>query len=150
MVKVTALNNITTMETTFMNFMIPEEMENYLAFYGYHFNKKLCDFAVSHMMRDDKTTGALKKITPITMEELKPLLEKNKVDVENNAVYDALYIANMVKADFLGSSVEDEAHLAKYVEDVICDADGYDGMVFNRFVADCYGSGKAIFWDMML
>lgn len=138
------------MENTFMHFMIPEDMENYLAFYGYHFNKKLCEFAVSRMMRDDKTTGALKPITPMSMNELHALLEKHKVEIDSNAHYDALYVANMVKADFFGSSIEDDEHLIKYVEDVLCDPDAYEGMVFNRFVADCYGSGKAIFWDMML
>lgn len=133
-----------------MNFMIPEEMENYLAFYGFHFNKKLYEFAVSNMKREDKATGALKNVTPMQMADLRTLLEKHKIKVDENEIYDALYLAAMVKADFLGSSIEDEDHLAKYIEDVICDADGYEGMVFNRFVADCYGSGKAIFWDLMV
>ena len=34
----------------------------------------------------------------------------------------------MAKADFLGSSIIDEVHLAKYIKDVCQDPDGYEGM----------------------
>ena len=130
-----------------MNYLIPEDMEQYLSYYGTHFNKSLCDFAVSRMMREDKATGLMKNITPITSEELKMMLEKYKVTIDNNEQYDALYLANMVKADFWGSAIEDEEHLVRYIEDVICDADGYDGLVFNRFLADCSGKGVVLFWE---
>jgi hypothetical protein len=64
--------------------------------------------------------------------------------------YDALYVANMCSADFLGSSIMDEQHLAMYVKDVIKDPDAYDGMVFTRFYADCIGSGTPIDWEDMV
>ena len=134
----------------FMNYAIPKDMENYLSFYGFHFNKSLCENAVSKMTYKDKTTGKEKKIEPKKMEELKSLLEKHKVVVEDNEWYDALYLANSAKADYLGNSLEDEEHLAKYIDDTLCDVDGYDGMIFIRFLADCGGKGEAIFWDMFL
>lgn len=133
-----------------IDYCIPEDMEQYLAYYGHHFNKKLCDFAVSKMKKEDKATGMPKAITPMKMEELKSLLEKNKVELESADWYDALYLANMVKADLWGSSIEDDEHLAKYVEDVICDVDGYDGIVFCRYLADCSAKGIVIHWDMMI
>lgn len=133
-----------------MNYLIPEDMEQYLSYYGMHFNKLLCDFAVSKMMREDKASGMPKKLTPMTMEELKPILEKHKVTVDSNSQYDALYLANMVKADFWGSSIEDDAHLARYIEDVLCDTDGYEGIVFCRFLADCSAKGVIIFWEQMI
>jgi hypothetical protein len=138
------------MNERMIDYCIPEDMEQYLAYYGHHFNKKLCDFAVSKMKKEDKATGMPKAINPMQMEELKSLLEKNKVELESEDWYDALYLANMVKADLWGSSIEDEEHLAKYVEDVICDVDGYDGIVFCRYLADCSAKGCVIFWDMML
>lgn len=138
------------MAQTMMNYRLPEDMELYMSYYGCHFNKKLCDFATSKMMREDKATGMLKRITPYTMEELKSILEKNHVVLNGNDWYDALYLANMVKADYWGSSIEDEEHMAKYIEDVICDPDGYEGVVFSRYLADCSGKGIAVFWDMML
>jgi len=53
----------------------------------------------------------------------------------------------MCKADFLGQSVPNETLLARYVKDVMEDPDGYDGMPFTRFYADCIGSGTSIPWE---
>lgn len=125
-------------------------MEQYLSYYGHHFNKKMYEFAVDMMRKEDKATGAVKKITPITAEELKSILDKHKVEIEPNDIYDALYLAAMVKADFWGSSIEDEQHMAKYIEDVLCDIDGYEGLVFCRFLADCSAKGIAVFWELMI
>lgn len=133
-----------------MNYLVPEDMEQYLSFYGMHFNKLLCEFAVGRMKREDKATGMMKKITPMTIEELKTMLEKHKIGIDSNEIYDALYLANMVKADFWGSSIEDEAHMAKYINDVLCDPDGYEGIVFCRFLADCSAKGTVIFWEQMI
>ena len=138
------------MANSLMNYLIPEDMQQYLSYYGYHFNKKLCDFAVGKMMKEDKATGAMKHITPMSLEELKSLLEKHKITVDTNEIYDALFAANMCKADYLGSSVPDEEHLAKYVEDVLCDPDAVEGQTFARFLADCSIQGCVIFWDLML
>ena len=124
----------------------PEAMENYLEFNGWHFNKKMCQWAVSKMYKKD---GEKKEyIEPYTLESLKALQEKVKVEFEID--YDAVYIANMCKADFLGSSIQNETQLAKYVKDVVEDPDGYDGMPFTRFYADCIGSGTSIPWDDLL
>ena len=133
-----------------MNYMLPKDMELYLSYYGMHFNNALCEFAVSQMKREDKTTGVLKEITPMKMEELKSLLAKHKVEIEPNGIYDALFLANMAKADYFGSSIEDEAHLAKYIEDVLCDPDGYEGVALARYLADCSAKGVSIYWDMMI
>ena len=124
----------------------PEDMENYLEFNGWHFNKKMCQWAVSKMY---KMNGEKKEyIEPYTLESLRALLEKVKVEFEID--YDALYIANMCKADFLGSSIQNETQLAKYVKDVVEDPDGYDGLPFTRFYADCIGSGTSIPWSDLL
>jgi hypothetical protein len=53
----------------------------------------------------------------------------------------------MCKADFLGSSVPDAQHQAKYVKDVLDDDDAYDGIVFNRWYADMCRQGIVIDWD---
>lgn len=135
---------------TMMNYLIPEDMQRYLSFYGFHFNKKLCEFAVERMQREDKTTGIVKKTEPMQLDELKELLTKHKVEIEPNDWYDALYLACMVKSDFWGSSIEDDEHMARYIEDVLCDVDGYEGIVFSRFLADCSAKGIVVFWDRMI
>lgn len=127
----------------------PSGMEEYLAFNGWHFNKKLCEWAVSKMYK----TGAVRKkeyITPYTKENVESLLKTHGVKLDGDLGYDAVYVANMAKADFYGSSISDDAHLAKFIKDYVDDPDGYEGIVFTRFYADCIGSGTPIMWEDML
>ena len=120
----------------------PEAMTNYIRYYGRHFNRKLCDFAVNLIA--DQMDSTMSKT------QLEDLLNKHGVRLENNTLYDAVYVANMCKADFLGSSIKDEQHMALYVKDVIDDRDGYDGIVFNRWYADMTRKGIPIDWEEVL
>lgn len=126
----------------------PEAMLIYMKNYGPHFNRKLFEFAVSHMTQ--LVDGKEKRIMPYTKEEVDNMLLLNGVKLERNQLYDAAYVANMGKADFLGSSIKDEKHLALYIKDVIDDIDADDGIVFNRWYADMSYSGIAIDWEDML
>lgn len=127
---------------------IPEGMELYINNYGCHFNRKLCNEAVSRMYTT--RNGRKEYITPYTKEQVDSLLAAHNVNIERNRLYDAVYVANMCKADFLGKSIPSEEYLAKYVKDVLDDADAEDGYVFNRFYADCMFMNNPIEWDDML
>lgn len=124
---------------------IPEGMKLYINNYGCHFNKKLCKEAVSRMYKD--TDGKKEYIKPYNKEQVDSMLEAYGIRLERNKLYDAVYVANMCKADFLGKSVPTEQHLAKYVKDVIDDADAEEGYVFNRFYADCMFMDNPIEWE---
>lgn len=126
----------------------PQAMLTYLRNYGPHFNRKLYEFAVGKMTKMEN--GVEKNIKPFTKENVDSILKVHNIDVRNGQLYDCAYVANMCKADFLGSSVIDERHLAMYIKDVIDDVDAPDGLVFNRFYADCCYSGIAIDWEEML
>lgn len=76
--------------------------------------------------------------------------QTHKIVLEPKDLYNAMYIAAMVKADYWGSSIEDDEHLAKYVEDVLCDVDAAEGQTFARFVADCSLKGIPIYWEQMI
>lgn len=129
---------------------IPEEQQLYLSRNGRHFNKKLCEFAVS-LMRKEGPSGNKVRVIPLEREEVEKMLAENGISMSDfDAPYDAVYVANMAKNDFLGSSLEDEQHVAKYVKDVLDDADGYDGLVLNRWLADMAGKGKWIDWERMV
>lgn len=123
----------------------PTGLEKYLSMYGWHFSKKLCNFAVSNMRKDSG-----EKIVPITKEALDLLLAKNSIELDNKFGYDYVFVANMCKADYLGSSVPDEAHLAKFVKDFVDDYDGYNELPFTRFYADLIGKGIPVIWEDML
>lgn len=126
----------------------PEAMVNYLRYNGPHFNKKLVDFAVSKMTKSDGMREV--KLVPYSKEQVDNILRMHGITVKNNQLYDYVFVANMCKADFLGSSIIDEGHLAKYIKDVIDDIDGYDGIVFNRWYADMCRKGIVINWEEMV
>lgn len=126
----------------------PEGMINYLRYNGPHFNKKLVNFAASKMTKKEGDREV--KIAPCTKEEVEALLTRYNVRLENNQLYDHVYAANMCKADFLGSSVPDEFHMALYIKNVIDDVDAYDGIVFNRWYADMCRKGIVIDWEEMI
>lgn len=128
---------------------IPEDMRTYLSYYGMNFSKKLYEFAVDNMRRES-ADGKLERVKPMMVDELKSLLSKYKIDIENNDLYNAMYLAAMVKADYWGSSIEDDEHLAKYIEDTLCDVDAAEGQVFARYLADCSVKGCIIHWNEML
>lgn len=127
---------------------IPEGMKVYINNYGCHFNKKLCEEAASRMYTI--VNGRKEYIKPYTKEQVANLLDAYDIKLHRGKLYDCVYVANMAKADFLGSSIPDEAHLAKYIKDVIDDADADEGYIFNRFYADCTFMDNPIEWEDML
>lgn len=126
--------------------IIPAAMRAYLRYNGVHFNKALCEFAVKKMKRKD-ASGKLSRVTAMTQAEVKAMLEENKVTIENDVLYDAVYVANMAAADFYGTAIEDKKHLALFVKAYLDDPDGYEGVAFNRFYADCARQGVPIPWE---
>lgn len=127
---------------------LPSGMREYLAAYGWHFSKKMCEWAISRMKVEKN--GKPEKLEAMKRDEVEELLKKLAVKLENDKGYDAVYVANMAKADYFKSSIPDEAHLAMFVKDYIDDVDSYPGMPFTRFYADCIGSGTPIMWEQML
>jgi hypothetical protein len=126
----------------------PTAMLDYLRHYGPHFNKKLCEFAVSNMFTEEN--GKEVQLKPYTKQQVDNLLTTYKVKVKNNKLYDATYVANMCKADYAGSSVPSEEHIAKYIKDTLDDPDGAEGLTFNRWIADMKWIGVPIPWEDFL
>lgn len=124
---------------------IPYDMRAYLRNHGRHFSKKACEFAVSLMKGKNK-----KPIDPIEKENVDRMMKDNGISLEHNRGYDHVYVANMAKADFYGSSITEERKLAQYVKDVIDDPDGCDSMVFNRWLADMDSKGIGIEWEELI
>lgn len=124
----------------------PSGMETYLEFNGWHFNKKMCEWATSHMY---KINGDKKqKIIPYTYEQVQKMITDSKLEIE--ITYDVVYLANYVKSDFLNSSITDEAHLVLFIKDYLEDPDSYEDKTFTRFYADCIGKGISIPWEDLI
>ena len=122
----------------------PEEMVAYLRHNGWHFNKKMCEWAVKQMRKNGKP------IKMVGKEEVEEMLKKHDIELENNVGWDACYVCNMARADFYASSITDEKALAQFVKDYVDDEDQQDGFIFNRFYADTCFNGVGIPWDEIL
>lgn len=122
----------------------PAGMEAYLRNYGWHFSKKMYEFAVSNMKDKNK-----KSVQPVDRENLKAQMN-NAGFKDEFAGYDACYVYSMAKSDFYGSTLMSEPQIYSFVNDYLKDVDGYDGIAFTRFYADCIASGKVILWEEMI
>lgn len=125
--------------------ILPAGLDAYLSHYGWHFNKALCEWAVGQMR--DKNE---EKIPMKSKEKVESLLHTYGVEIENDRGYDKVFVYHMGVSDYLGDSVPDDAHLARYVKNVLDDKDGYDGIALTRFLADCNGKGIPVIWEDMI
>lgn len=126
-----------------------DNKEEYIKKYGHHFNEKLCNFAVSKMYFEDEQ-GNKVKLVPYDEYQVSRMLKTYNIKIDNDKYFDKVFVANMCKADYLGSSIEDEQHLAMYIKDVLDDVDGYEGIAFARWLADVEHKKVNIDWNNML
>ena len=47
---------------------------------------------------------------------------------KNKTLYDAMYVANMIKADNYGGSIRTEQDLCLHIKEILDDPDGYEGI----------------------
>nr|DAM07198.1 MAG TPA: hypothetical protein [Caudoviricetes sp.] len=127
----------------------PFGMDEYLANNGWHFSKKMCEFAVS-LMEWKNQNGEKEKLPAMSKDDVDAMLTKYGVTLKNKIGYDYVYVANMCKADFLKSSVPNEQYQALYIKDTIDDPDGYDGKEMTRWYADTIGMGIPVMWSDLM
>ncbi len=117
--------------------------DSYIKEHGYHFNKKLCEFALSQMNHSDKSGN-------LTWEFVMSILEKYKIDLDTSHPYDIYYVANMGYHDFYKSSIKDDEHLALFIQDYLEDEDGYEGIALCRWLVDMKHKSIEIDWNNMI
>lgn len=126
---------------------MPKDMKRYISAFGWNFNKKAYEFAAKSMKKRNPATGKNEQVEPYTKEQVDELLVKHGIQLENNVLYNYVYVATMGKADFLKSSIPDEQHLALYIKDVIDDIDASPETTFRRWTATMVGNGEPIEWS---
>lgn len=129
---------------------LPSDMRKYLQHYGYHFSKKMAEDAIKHMYKKNATTGKEEKIEPITKEKLEEMLKKHNVTIENDVMYDGVYLYGMIMADFWGKSIKTEQDAAMHIKCMLDDDDKTSGYLFNRYYADCCFEGYPIDWESLM
>ena len=120
---------------------MPKYMRKYLQHYGWHFNKALCDYAISLMKKGGK------KLEPLTKEYVDKVLQQNNITLSKNVGCDYIFVANMCKADYYGSSIIDEKHFALYIKDTIDDEDAGHATTMRRWYATKIANGIMIDWE---
>ena len=127
-----------------IRYIISEEEAQYMEQYKGHFSKKMAKWAISMMERDGKP------IQSYPLEEVEAMIAPFLDKVGEICVYDAWYMANMAKADYLGSSITDKPHVALFIKDTLCDPDGDPEMVLACFRAKCDVKHIPIHWERMI
>lgn len=126
--------------------ILPRGMEAYLSTHGRHFSKHMLEWAVG-MMKDRDG----KKVKPIETERLAKIFRDYDVEVDRTeGYYDPVYVWCMATADYFGSSIEDEEHLARFVKDYMDDRDGNPARAFDEFYINCIAKGVPIPWEDMI
>lgn len=124
-------------------------MKRYLSHFGWSFNKKACEYAVSKMYKED-SQGKKIKIELRPKEYVYDLLKRYNVDLKHDNLYNATYTYHMVVADMLGVSVDDERHLAMSIKAIIDDADKPGGNVFTHWYWDMIDFGNGVDFEDFL
>lgn len=125
---------------------MPRSMRRYLQYNGWHFNKGAFDFACG-MMRKRGDGGKNVPIVKMQKQDIDAILQKNGISVDNKGNYDYCYAAMMCKADFYGSSIADEVHMAKFIKDVCDDVDAPEGTIMRRWYATMTAAGVSVPWE---
>ena len=110
------------------------------------FVKKAYEYATKLMTKRNPKTNREERVEAYTKEEVDSLLKEYDIELKNKIMHDYVFAATMCKADYLGSSIEDEQHLIKYVKDTVDDVDASDETTFRRWVATMVGNGIPIDW----
>lgn len=125
---------------------MPEGMRRYISNFGWHFNKKAYEYATKLMRKRSPKTNMEERVKAYTKEEVDAMLMTYNVELKRKIMYDYVFVATMCRADYLGSSIEDEEHLVKYIKDTVDDVDASNETTFRRWVATMIGNGAPIDW----
>lgn len=128
---------------------MPRPMKRYLQYNGWHFNKGAYDFACSILRKRGDNDNKV-PVKQMTKQEVDTMLQNNGVTIEHKGNYDYCYIAIMCKADFYGSSIEDEVHMARFIKDTCDDVDAPDGTTMRRWFATMTAAGVSVPWEEFL
>jgi len=132
-----------------VRYIISEAEAQYQEKFKGHFSKKLADWAISMMEKKDESTGKMKAITPIPLEEVEEMMKQQGIKIPEECIYDVLYLANMIKADYEESLPTKEVK-AKYIDETINDPDGCPEAVLACFCAKMDLKNMPIHWERFI
>ena len=127
--------------------LMPRSKKIYVMQNGNHFNQELFEYAASLMFKQNKQTKQKEKVPVCTKEDIDAMLKKHNVEIENKGLYDYMYVAQSIKADYWGGSITDEAKMALHIKEVCDDADKPDGYTFKSWCLRMDMLGEPVDWQ---
>lgn len=100
----------------------------------------MCEFALKHLPR--KVKNLLDK------ERTDIMLQTYDMTLENNQLYDYIYVINYVLSTYFEFSLSSEKYLILYLKDTIDSTE--DGLIFTKWYSTMYKLGIPIDWKEML
>jgi hypothetical protein len=126
--------------------ILPAGMDAYLSNHGRHFSKPMLEWAVG--MMEDRNG---KPVSIVEKKEFDEMMKSYGQKLSKRAgYYDGQYVHAMARADYMGSSINDDQHLAAYVADYINDIDGNPTRAFDEFYVNCMAKGIDIPWKDLI
>lgn len=110
---------------------------------GYHFTDALADRMTLMMENADGSKHNW------TTKQVKDAMAANgmKANPHNATWGDAAYAANMMYADLYPSPITNENGCIVAAYKTVCDPDGYEGMVFCRWLSDVVAKEVEVVWE---
>ncbi len=105
------------------------------------FSKRLAEWAIKRMRGADSKPIAFR-----TLDDVKSVLEENKINLPEEFCYTAWYVFNMAIADY-PKSLKTDTQRALFVDETICDPDGMPENVLSCFEAKMCNDGVPIYWE---
>lgn len=127
--------------------LMPRAKKIYIMQNGNFFNKELFEYAASLMFKENKQTGKKEKVPVYTKEEVDNLLKKHNIEVENKGLYDYIYVAQSIRADYWGGSITDEQKMALHIKEVCDDPDKPASYTFKSWCLRMDMLGEPIDWQ---
>jgi hypothetical protein len=93
----------------------PSGMEESLSIYGWHFSKKMCNWAISLLKRYNVAPKP-DQSDVATKEQIDEMFKKHNMQINNLIGYDYCYEFNKVKATHWKHAIEDDIHLLRYLK----------------------------------
>lgn len=119
--------------------------KEYIKRHGYHFTESLAEYASKNMV------NANGQLHSWTTSQVKKSVEGLGISIPSNVtIGDITYAANMAYADFYPELLRDEVSCIKYAHKVATDPDGYEGIIFCRWIADVIGKSIKLNWEKFI
>ena len=130
-----------------MRCYVSEARAVYEDYYHGQFSRKLAEWAIGNMMKEEGEK--LSSLNHVPMERFEGIMQTNGMEVVDKMRYTAWYLYNMALADY-PKTLTTEKSRCSYVVETLMDPDGCPESVLECFTAKMCAMGVPIHWEEYL